>query len=288
MYLTFKHNLIQERSKNKYTHELNKAHAKLPIRFVIFTFKRSGSNLLCGMLNFHPQILCHHELFSPKRIYYSKDFHELYSDNEEPLLRKDLIKGKLGIGTIRERNFFPEKFIAKIWQHNYNFNAVGFNLFPSHIPNTAVALIDDKNVKKILLSRRNTVKSYVSLLIARKTGVWDSYNSNERNKVKNTQVKVNAKRLLNWSRKYNQYFDFLRKNLLDSKQSFLDLTYEDLVGNESESVKSSILDFIGVSNQPDYLKPPQRKQNSNNLSYLVSNYVELKKNLVGTELQSLL
>jgi LPS sulfotransferase NodH len=287
--------IVQDKSYKKYTHELNKAlneqknsKTVLPIRFVIFTYPRSGSNLLCGMLNFHPQIICHHELFNPKKIYYSKDFHKIYGGDGETVWREALISGKKGIGTIRERNLFPEKFLVKVWQHNYDYDAVGFNLFPTHITNASVSLIKDEGVKKILLSRQNTVKSYVSLLLARKTGVWDSYDDNKRRKVKTTQVTVNAKRLLSWSRKYNQHFNSLRQNLVDSKQSFMDLAYEDLVSDKSKSVKIGLLEFLGVSNQLDYLQPPQRKQNANNLADLVSNYEELKEKLIGTELESLL
>ena len=287
--------ILQERSQKKYLRELNNVldeqkntKSKLPIRFVIFTFPRSGSNLFCGMLNFHPQILCHHELFSPKRIYYSKDFQEIYCNNQEKILREDLTLGKKGISSIKERNRFPEKFLVKMWQHNYNFDAVGFNLFPTHIPNASVSLIKDKGIKKILLSRQNTVKSYVSLQLARRTGIWDSYICNGCRNNKNTKVTIDADRLLVWSRKYNQYFNSLRQNFFDSNQSFMELTYEDLVGDQSKFVKSKLLDFIGVLNQPDYLRPPQRKQNSNNLPDLVSNFAKLREKLVGTELESLL
>ena len=34
-------------------------------RFVILAAPRSGSNLLCTLLNSHPEILCHHEVFNP-------------------------------------------------------------------------------------------------------------------------------------------------------------------------------------------------------------------------------
>jgi hypothetical protein len=166
--------IVQNRSYTEYTHEVDKALAEgykvgteLPIRFVIFSFPRSGSKLLCSMLNFHPEIICHHELLNPTRIYYSKDFHELYGSSEV-ISRKDLTSGKKGISTIRERNLFPESFIVKVWQYNFSFNAVGFNLFPSHIPNAAMSLIKDKNVKKILLLRHDKIKCYVSRLIAKK------------------------------------------------------------------------------------------------------------------------
>ena len=36
--------------------------------FVILAASRSGSNMLCRMLDSHPAILCHHEIYNPKGI----------------------------------------------------------------------------------------------------------------------------------------------------------------------------------------------------------------------------
>ncbi|MCA9265021.1 MAG: sulfotransferase, partial [Planctomycetales bacterium] len=38
-------------------------------RFVILAVPRTGSNLLCTLLNSHPEILCHHEVFNPQGIF---------------------------------------------------------------------------------------------------------------------------------------------------------------------------------------------------------------------------
>ena len=259
--------------------------SELPNRFVIFTQPRSGSNLLCGMLNSHPEILCHHEIFNPKRIYYSKDFHELLADREQTS-RKDLIKGKLGLMTLRQRKLNPERFMFEIWKNNFGHKAVGFNLFPTHIPNASMSLIKDNNVKKIILTRRNKLKCYVSLLIARKTGVWDSYNLSKTKD--NVSVSVNAAKLLKWSLKRDRYFENLSKKIIDLEQEFLEISYEDLTNEKSESVKSNLLEFIGVNLNTECLETPLRKQNSNNLKELIANFSELKHNLHGTELESYL
>jgi hypothetical protein len=37
--------------------------------FCIITQPRTGSNHLCGLLNSHPEIVCHYELFNRRRIY---------------------------------------------------------------------------------------------------------------------------------------------------------------------------------------------------------------------------
>ena len=47
-----------------------------------------------------------------------------------------------------------------------------------------------------------------------------------------------------------------------------------------------MLKFIGVSPDIHDLQPPLKKQNSNQLCELVSNFTQLKKALAGTELEA--
>ena len=44
-------------------------------RFVILAAPRTGSNLLCTLLNSHPQVLCHHEVFNPGGVFTALDYH---------------------------------------------------------------------------------------------------------------------------------------------------------------------------------------------------------------------
>ena len=41
------------------------------VRFVVVAVRRAGSNMLCTLLDSHPAILCHHELFNPRGIFYA-------------------------------------------------------------------------------------------------------------------------------------------------------------------------------------------------------------------------
>ncbi len=246
-----------------------------PNRFVIFNFPRTGSNFLCSMLNQHPEILCHHELFNPERIYYAKNFQELF-DLGETFTRADLIRGKAGLATIPERDWFPEKFMVQIWKTHFFAKAVGFNLFPTHIPNAASSLVRDSEIKKILLIRKNTLKTYVSLLLARNTATWDLYASTNQQS-SDKKIVVNVKRFLRWRSQYEQYFQNLEQKCTTQKQSYLRVYYEDLSGHQGETVKSELLQFIGVSVQPEYLKPTSKKQNSRELKDLIANFDEVEQ-----------
>ena len=60
-------------------------------RFVILAVPRTGSNLLCTLLNSHPEILCHHEVFNPQGI-----FTALTHRHQEDMLR---FPGRAGPGS---------------------------------------------------------------------------------------------------------------------------------------------------------------------------------------------
>ncbi len=291
---TFPNDWVTKRSIKKYEKlksDLSAMGNELPpSRFVMFNYPRSGSNLVGGMLNQHPEILNHREVFNPKKIYYARDFQDLQQSSSSPDASQMQPSYKLGVVNSKlERDFDPEGFCFKLWKYHYGAKAVGFNIFPSHVPNMSVNLVRDRDLKKILLIRRNKLKCYVSRAIARRTGVWDLYGKTE--ETQNTsseptapvQVKVNPANLLQWSQKYDEYFEQMRRSLAD--QDFLELCYEEVVGSESHAIKAKLLNFIGVSPETSYLTPPLKKQNSKSIADLVSNYSELQTALTGTDLE---
>jgi LPS sulfotransferase NodH len=245
----------------------------IPIKFIIFSGARSGSTLLSNMLNTHPEILCHHEIFNSQKIYYAQN-----------------IRDNISINTVEERDRNVELFLAKLWQKNFNSTAVGFKILRNQNPTAASLVIKDKKVRKILLVRRNQIKSYVSMKIAMKTKNWcvSTKNTPQGKESQQVSIKVNVESLHNWIKKHNKYYESIRQQLRNSKQSFLEISYEDLVGPKNELVKSSVLQFIGVSAQPHILQTTLKKQNSENLVDLVSNFGELEEKLRGTELAPLL
>lgn len=282
------------------THALN---TDTPIRFVIFSFPRSGSELLCSKLHSHPDILCHRELFHRKGIFYSIDFHKhIYDDRE--VERDDLTSGKVGLDSMEGRNRSPENFMIKIWKHNLGFKAIGFKIFPSHIPDAEKLLLIDKDIKKILLLRRNKVRCYVSNLAAKKTRVWSHYkegvwtahqNNSLRSETKlriedskQATVTVDIDKLNEWCQFYDEYFDSVRQYLIKSGQSFIELAYEDLIGDKHRATESKLLDFIGVSTPPHPLQVLLKKQNSRSLSDMITNFSELQEKFAGTHMESML
>ena len=82
-------------------------------KFVIISYPRTGSNLLCSLLDSHPDILCHLEIFHQEAIFLSGD--------SRALKEFDLVK----------RDADPLRFLGMIWDEDYGrrLRAVGFKLF---------------------------------------------------------------------------------------------------------------------------------------------------------------
>jgi hypothetical protein len=223
------------------------------------------------MLNSHPEIICHHEVFHPNAIYYALDHRD----------------GDIDIGSIEERERQPEQFISRLWQQNFGCIAVGFKIMPGHNPKAFELLIDDKNIKKIVLTRRNLLKAYVSSRIARQTRVWS--NLKDKNRTEESQkIAIEIDNLFSWLQAKEDYYQSLFQKLNDSNQSFVEVTYEDLVGSNSEAIKLKLMEFVDVSVDLSLLQIAHQKQNSNNLADLIANFAELKSQLYGTELEPLL
>jgi LPS sulfotransferase NodH len=238
-------------------------------KFVILSIPRSGSNYLCGTLNSHPEILCHHEIFHEKAIYYALD-------------RRN---GELDLGTVETRDLNPKQFIDRLWQHNFQAAAVGFKLLSGQNPKAFDLVLKDKSIKKILLMRQNKIRTYVSLAIAKQTGIYSQLRDRERKNEVQSSVEIDIDSLRDHLKKTDDYYQRLIDRMEVSKQSFLKVIYEDIFSERSEETQKSILEFIGVSPKPEYLQVTHLKQNSKPLYELISNYEEIKSQLLGTELE---
>lgn len=145
-------------------------------RFVVLSWKRTGSNLLCGILYNHPQIVMHNELFNPIDIftYYPKLLSSSSCGDVNNTPR----------WTVMTRDLFPYNFLEYIWSGKLpngneivpSFKAIGFKSFPEHwtdVRNEDIwvdAILEDLRVKKIILHREDELAVYVSMLRADETG----------------------------------------------------------------------------------------------------------------------
>jgi hypothetical protein len=150
LYLYMKRPYSKDRRQRLLAH-LRRRRGDEPNRFVVLSWKRTGSNLLCGMLYDHPEILMHNELFNPIDIF-----------TYTPLDRERW--------SALVRDLFPDDFLDAMWsggitiaskKGNRKKKAIGFKSFPEHwsvVRNDAVwerAILQDLRVKKIILFREN-------------------------------------------------------------------------------------------------------------------------------------
>lgn len=243
--------------------------ADLPdIRFVIFAAPRTGSNWVCSMLNSHPEVLCHHEIFNPEGMHYALDHRG----------------GDLDLGTPEERERAPLAVLERLWRAHFGKRAVGFKLNRGQSRAASEAVLSDARVRKVILARRNKVKTYVSEMIARRTGRWESYDlpRGQRTRPPSVKLEVEARALFEHVALNESYYAGLRGALDAAGQTYLTCAYEDLLRSRGEWAR--LLAFIGVSTRAE-LRAGTSKQNPSDLRDLVSNFAELEAALRGTELE---
>ena len=232
-------------------------------RFVILAAPRTGSNLLCTLLNSHPEILCHHELFNPNGIFYALEYRD----------------GSLDLGDMEARDREPFAFLQRVWGHTQGASCVGFKMTRGQDAAVMQGLIEDAGVLKVLLYRRNRLKTYISEELARQTDRWEVYSKAElATEMPRLHVDVEAFRAhceLNES-----YYRDIEHALRASGQLSIETAYEDILA-ESEHVR--LLEFLGVEATDARLKQASVKQNDRDLRTHIENFQELEQAFNGSD-----
>lgn len=227
--------------------------------FVIVCLPRTGSNLLGEMLDSHPQILCHMEIFNPKSTYLSRKPH-------------------LRIGTKEERDRDPWWFLKKVFEVTDGCRVVGFKLMPDHNNPVLLALLLNRRVRKIVLHRPNVLQTYVSTCIALQTQHWavraTDATAGQRAPVK---VDIDARAFKRYARKVRIFYAIIAALERLTFQRFFHVNYTQL---SQDQTGAALLQFLGVDAQGS-LQKPLRKQNVSSLEQKVGNYDELRRELSG-------
>ena len=150
-----------------------------PRRFILLCYRRTGSNLISGMLFNHPEILMHNEIFNENAVhsYYKKQVLDAHWDYE----------GRDG-NPARFAQFMLDKFHERVPKFREDgakpadCKAVGFKWFPNHAMQHGVLiarvqavfeqLMADSTVHKIILTRENVAATYVSSRRSEETGYF--------------------------------------------------------------------------------------------------------------------
>jgi hypothetical protein len=207
-------------------------------------------------------VLCHHELFRDVDIRYAVGLRD----------------GSFDLGSRAERERDPLGFLARSWAADLGHTHLGFKM--THRQGDAAPVFDavvrDTGVCKIVLRRRNRVRTFVSRLVAERTGQWEVYRG-EALAPDRPRVVVDADALLASVRQDEAYYLELEQRL--AGQRWLGLAYEDL---SSVDEHTRLLAFLGLP--PAGLEASTVQQNPEDLRELVANFNELVERLRATEL----
>jgi LPS sulfotransferase NodH len=238
-----------------------------PIRFVILAAPRTGSNMLCTLLGSHADILCHHELFNPADVYCALE----------------LRGGSLDLGGVGERDRDPLAFLERVWSAHLGHSHVGFKM--THRQNQVAldAVLRDSDVRKIVLRRENRVRTFVSRLIAEKTGQWEVYREADL-APERPRVHVDVAALHQSAADDEDYYREIEGYLRATGQPSLRVCYERILGGGERARLLEFLRIPDAARAAATLSVRSINQNPAELCDLIANFTELEAALTGTAL----
>ncbi len=216
------------------------------------------------MLNSHPQVLCHHEVFNPQGVFTAHDYHG------------DLLK----VDSLRQRDDDPLGFLDRVWQTGDNDMRVGFKSTRGQDQQVLKRVLEDAGVKKIVLRRRNRIKTYVSERIAQETHQWEVYSRKEL-MLPRPRIQVDAEELHQHIASNERFYGEIMAALSCPSQPRLEVDYETLF---DRVVQVRMFEFLEVDCPETPPIPGSVKQNPNDLRDTIANFAELSSCLSDGEL----
>ncbi len=223
-------------------------------RFVILAAPRTGSNLLCTLLQSHPDVLCHHEIFNPSDIFVSL-----------PLRDTDFT-----LGSMADRNANPLHFLQGVWENGLGHQSVGFKMTHQQQVQVFNAVCSDPDIHKIVLKRKARLKTYVSRLLADRSGIWEDYQGQDC-LAQPQPVEVNYQKL-KAAVDFNEHYYTNLDSLICGQRT--DVCYENLFDNDTQE---RLLKELKLCSYP--LQSQARQQNPHTPWELIINRESLAQQL---------
>ena len=235
-----------------------------PTQFIIVSNGRSGSNLLLNLLTSHPRVSHCGEYFTDKRMK-QEDFsgRDVAVEFRDELKRKGFEKA---VGA---------KFLYYQLEEEY---AERFDV-PS-LKTVQEFVRSDVRLKIVHLTRRNLLKTVVSMLVAAKTGVYRAHDQKEL--PRDAAVFIDPADCIRRMEEIQQFENRVREWF--RHHDVHEMVYEDLVADQDKQT-NRLLKFLRVDSMP--LQGRMVRQ-SRSLQDSVSNYEELAAALAGTDFETFL
>jgi LPS sulfotransferase NodH len=214
-------------------------------RFAIVGNARTGSNYLLDGLKSSPSIRTYHEIFASHNREVGKDF---------------------------------DKILSTVFQYeSKSTKLVGFKVFYNHLTDEEwQKLLSCSDLKVIHLTRKNRLRTVISLEIAFKTGQWTK--SSNSGGPREKRVMLEPSKLIKRLEQIEEGEAATRSRFCD--RPILEVVYEELV-QYPDRVFASVGAYLGADGI-DPSKIRLKRQNPESLAQLIINYDEIESLLKDT------
>lgn len=217
------------------------------MHFVIIASPRTGSSHLVSQLSSHPDILCHGNSLHPKHMWLSWPKRELTES-----VKADLTG-------LRERD--PDAFLERLYTSGYGRSHVGFKIFQGQNNAALRKLVKNREIRKIVLYRKNVLANFASAMAARSNKEWSVREGTP--VAAQPTVHFDEREFVGFHDKYVGFYRDVLARLARHSEPFHFIEYLDI--NEP-LLFAGLVSFIGADpaklNFPEPLRARQAKQNS--------------------------
>ena len=238
-----------------------------PVRFLIITFGRTGSNMLISLLASHPGIKSSWEFIGEARL---RD--DSYRKHLQQLGTINVVTDQL------KRRAFESATGLKVLYHHFG-SEYGKQWNINDFQDLLNYFRLQKDIRIIHLKRRNRLKTVTSHRVAFTTKKYMQQDENSNNN--DVSIHISREDL---EREFKAIGD--AENFFDElfvSHPKIDVVYETLVA-ENESECKRILEFLGMKNRK--LITEFQKQRTRPIDEVIINYAELKDHFSGTKWES--
>ena len=230
-------------------------------RFVVLAAPRAGGDRLCALLDSHPRVLCHDELFHPQGIHVARRAGE-----------------RLDLGSVEARDRDPLGLLDRAWRAHLGHQCVGFALGLGQEPRALDHVLSDPAIRKIVLRHRNRVRTFVAEALAAR-GAAREGDAGSPPPAEPRPLTVPAATLRAHAERNAAFYAAVQRRLVAAGRPWIEATPERLA---EPAERERILAFLGVARAPLVettrgAQPPLRD--------LVANFEELREALRGSELE---
>lgn len=241
----------------------------MSVKFVIVSAPRTGSTLLVKTLNSLDGIRCHGELFNLAKV-------RSYQDGFDPFIASSSERQDRDKRLLQARNYDPVGFAQDVLLNKSA--ATGFKMLYNAFLNprwndVTQSLLATVDIRFIHLTRKNSLRRYVSEKILQAGGPNHSQAGGKSNNPLKVYIDINA--FLQRSTEIDAEVEKVSSVL--ENHNVLDISYERLSDNTAMTV-AHVCQFLNLKIEPSCIVPALQKVGLADLRDSVSNYQELLEN----------